>query len=165
MSQVPDVDWDALVRAHGRRVLVSVLALGLPLALAEDVVQDTWARLYERWRAGRIERVEMPGLAIAQARFLALDALRRRAPEPPLPVAPAGADELVLGKAELACAFAVLEAASPAARAIFVAITDDPPRPHEQIARELGLSTQRVRQILWETRRALRAAWQEGKAT
>lgn len=162
MGQAADVDWDALVRAHRRRVLVSVLALGLPLAAAEDVVQDAWARLYERWQAGALDRIEMPGLAITQARFLALDALRRRPPAAPDPAAGTPADEVLLHKHDLERALAVLETASPAARAIIVAITDDPPRRHDDIARQLGLSTQRVRQILWETRKLLRDAWSKG---
>src|SRR5687768_13665359 len=52
--------------------------MGVGFDVAEDLVGETWARLLERRRAGDLPRFEMPGLAIAQARFLALDALRKQ---------------------------------------------------------------------------------------
>ncbi|HEY4222862.1 MAG TPA: hypothetical protein VGO62_16005, partial [Myxococcota bacterium] len=38
-------DWDALAREHNHRVVVHLLARGLTLDDAEDVAQQTWARL------------------------------------------------------------------------------------------------------------------------
>ena len=77
-GQPGDDQWDEIVRRHQRRVLVSVLALGVPWDAAEDVVAETWIRLLARRRAGELPRFEMPGLAVAQARFIALDALRKQ---------------------------------------------------------------------------------------
>jgi RNA polymerase sigma-70 factor (ECF subfamily) len=70
--------WEALIRAHDRRVVLSLLASGVPLARAKEIAHDAWTRLIEQQRLGRLERLELPGLAIRQARFLWLDELRAR---------------------------------------------------------------------------------------
>lgn len=80
----PAVDaalWEGRIRAHGHRVLVSLLALGLPPERAREIAQATWLRLMEQEAAGALAEVELPGLAIRQARFLALDAIRQDAAE------------------------------------------------------------------------------------
>ena len=72
------LDWDEAIRAHNHRVLVSLLALGVPFDLAEDLTHAAWMRLIERYEAGKIREVKLPGLVIVQARFLALNALEKR---------------------------------------------------------------------------------------
>jgi DNA-directed RNA polymerase specialized sigma24 family protein len=71
--------WQALVAIHDRRVIVSLLARGVPLDRARDLAQETWARLWEQNREGKLSRLELPGLAVRQAAFLAADEARRRA--------------------------------------------------------------------------------------
>src|SRR5688500_15774579 len=71
--------WAGLSRRHHRRVLVALLARGIPADRARDITQETWARLVEHQGAGRLDRLELPGLAIRQATFLALDEARRTA--------------------------------------------------------------------------------------
>src|SRR5262245_35043530 len=71
--------WQALVALHDRRVIVSLLARGIPLDRARDLAQETWARLWEQHREGKLPRLELPGLAVRQAAFLAADDARRRA--------------------------------------------------------------------------------------
>jgi DNA-directed RNA polymerase specialized sigma24 family protein len=161
------VDWDAVARTHNRRVVVHLLSRGLSLDDAEDVAQRTWARLIALDRAGRLAYVEMPGLALTQARFLA-GTLRRekngeRIVDDDEPLAlvvddKIDAERAVLARDRVARAIAELERAPSSALRVFRRVLDDPPPTHAQIAQELGLSEQRVRQIVCETRARLRRA-------
>jgi DNA-directed RNA polymerase specialized sigma24 family protein len=73
----PPPEWEAIIRQHDRRVVLALMAMGLRLDRAKELAQTTWLRLFEQHQAGKLERLEFPGLALRQARFLALDALRR----------------------------------------------------------------------------------------
>src|SRR5262245_27777904 len=64
-------DWDEAIRAHNRRVVVHLLARGLSLDDAEDVAQRAWTRLIALDKNGRLPFIQMPGLAVRQATFLA----------------------------------------------------------------------------------------------
>jgi hypothetical protein len=64
--------WNALIQRHNRRVIVSLLARGVPLELALNLAQEAWARLVQQQASGKLTRLDLPGLAVAQARFLAL---------------------------------------------------------------------------------------------
>lgn len=166
-------DWDAIVERHQHTVLLSVLALGLRIERAKDVTNQAFARLYEQHRAGKLDRLSFPGLAIRQARFLALDALEKdkvaaraqralaltvvdedHAPNP---------ERRLLAKQQLAIAVEALTYCSPASQRVFRAVYEDPGVPHAVVAEQLGLSVQRVRQILCEVRRRVRDALEEAK--
>ena len=69
--------WNALVAKHDHRVVVSLLARGVRIDRAKDLAQEAWMRLVEQQRAGRLTHLQLPGLAIAQAGFLSLEAARR----------------------------------------------------------------------------------------
>src|SRR4051812_40692516 len=71
--------WGALIARHDHKVVVALLARGVALAQARELAHQAWIRLIAQQRAGRLDRLELPGLAIRQASFLALDAARRRA--------------------------------------------------------------------------------------
>jgi RNA polymerase sigma-70 factor (ECF subfamily) len=167
-AMVPDrshgarVDWGEAVRLHDARVIASLLAMSLPLSQAEDLASQAWARLIELDQAGRLPEVKLPGLAIKQARFLALDWIQARKRETDLSddlAAPAAsAEHALIARSQVAVALRVLSAASPSAQAVFRHIYDDPPLPHAEIAGRVGLSTQRVRQILCEVRKKIREA-------
>jgi len=159
--------WQALVARHDHRVVLSLLARGIPLDRAREIAQDTWARLIEQQRAGRLERLELPGLAIAQAGFFALEDRRRRGRDIPIEEAPdatsvpdpaTSAEERLVSRAQLEAARAELARCSSAARGVFHLVYDNPGVPHAEAARHLGLSVQRVRQTLCEVRAKLRAA-------
>lgn len=156
--------WRALVAQHDHRVVVSLLARGLPLAEARELAQQTWTKLLAQQRAGRLERLELPGLAIRQAEFLALDAARRAriASEPSDPIDPidpaASAEARLIRREELARVRDELARCAPKAQQLFALLAEHPGMPHAEAARRLGLSTQRVRQILCEVRARLRAA-------
>ena len=53
----PAVDWDEEIRAHNRRVVVSLLALGMQLADAEDTAQRAWMRLIKQHEEGKLREV------------------------------------------------------------------------------------------------------------
>src|SRR5438105_2758736 len=56
------VAWEHLIRRHERRVLLMLLGQGVRIDRARDITQETWARLIAHQRAGRLERMELPGL-------------------------------------------------------------------------------------------------------
>ena len=156
------VDWDAAVRAHNARVVASLLALSVPIHQADELASQTWARLIEQERAGELTEIKLPGLAIKQARFLALDWLKVRGREVDLhdDVGQASGDPVrtLIARSDVEIALRVLATCSPSAQAVFGYLYDDPPPSHDVVAKRLGLSVQRVRQILCEVRKKIRAA-------
>jgi RNA polymerase sigma-70 factor (ECF subfamily) len=156
------VDWEKAIRAHGRRVIVSLLALGVCFEDAEEIAQRAWTRLIEQQQAGALPVVKLPGLAIAQARYLALSELRTRArnagatPLERIVEERARADEQLIDAERVRRALEILAGCSPTARRVFAALLDDPPPSHADVAAALGISVQRVRQTLCEVRKTLR---------
>jgi RNA polymerase sigma-70 factor (ECF subfamily) len=165
--------WSALIQRHQHRVLLSLLARGVRVDRARELVQETWARLIQQQQRGALRELRLPGLAISQAAWLALDEVRRtrredaaagaQAPEGPgEPVDPATSAEVrLLGAEQLARAREALEDVSPGARRVFLLVYEHPELPHAEVAARVGLSVQRVRQILCEVRKHLRAVLEE----
>ena len=158
--------WDDAIRLHDRRVYLSVLALGLPPDRAREVTQQTWTRLMEQYAQGKLDQLELPGLAIRQARFLALNEYQRSRTElrvlaaVPEPAAP-DPERALASRQELERVLAALATCSPTARKVFRLVYATPGGTAAQAAKEVGLSLQRVRQILCETRRHIRRALEE----
>jgi RNA polymerase sigma-70 factor (ECF subfamily) len=163
--------WGQRVRAHDHTVLVSLLALGLRPDRAREIAQATWLRLIEQDAAGALPAVELPGLAIRQARFLALDAIRRDAAErariaAALEIDPASDDAVerrLADRQELERVKEVLAGCSPRARRLFHLLYGRGMSAGEA-AGELGISVQRARQLLCETRKKIRAALEEDRS-
>jgi RNA polymerase sigma-70 factor (ECF subfamily) len=156
--------WDAAIREHDRRVYLSVLALGFAPDHAREIAQAAWARLIEQRARGALGEVELPGLAIRQARFLALNDMRRAKHEtrvlaavPDQPPAP-DVEQVIGSRQEIERVLAALATCSPTARKVFRLVYATPGGNAASAAKELGLSLQRVRQILCETRVQLRRA-------
>jgi RNA polymerase sigma-70 factor (ECF subfamily) len=172
-SEPREPDWDTLIRVHGHRVFVSLLALGLRPDRARDIAQTAWMRLIDKQRAGQLEELRFPGLAITQARFLALDELRRSKREGARHARvdadafavfadpAAGPEGRLIDREQLDRALRVLADASPNARRIFRLLYENPRMAHRECAEQVGLSLQRVRQILCETRAQMRRAIEE----
>jgi RNA polymerase sigma-70 factor (ECF subfamily) len=149
-----------------------LLARGVRANRAEEIVQETWARLVAKSRAGELERLELPGLAIAQAIHFSLDDARQQKARVAASLeesddalsiadpAPGALDRLVSREA-LARALAELERCPPKARDVFALVYDNPELAHVEAARQAGLSVQRVRQTLCEVRARLRAAMED----
>lgn len=159
--------WDEAIRRHDRRVYLSVLALGLAPERAREIAQSAWTRLMEKHADGGLPELELPGLAIRQARFLALNEHARSRTEKrvlaavPDP-APAGdVEREVASRAELARVLAALETCSPTARRVFRLVYATPGGDAASAARAIGLSLQRIRQILCETRAQIRKSLEE----
>jgi len=164
--------WNALVHKHNHRVVVSLLARGVRIDRAKDIAQETWMRLIEQQRAGRLQQLLLPGLAVAQAAFFSLENARRessrreplsleepraRAAEDLVDPAADAETRLLTGE-RLARAEAVLARCSQSARSVFHLAYGGEGLSHAQIAEMIGLSVQRVRQILCEVRAQLRTA-------
>jgi RNA polymerase sigma factor (sigma-70 family) len=161
--------WELLIRRHDRAVRVALLARGFPLESAREVAQDAWARLIEQSRRGALTQLVLPALAIRQALFLALDERRRRAGMPeeldaaratPAPLA--SAEERLVHKEQLDRALTVLRDCSPSAQRVFLLAYQGGGMSHGEIAAEVGLSLQRVRQTLCEVRSRLRRELDHG---
>jgi RNA polymerase sigma-70 factor (ECF subfamily) len=160
--------WNALIQRHNHRVVVTLLARGIPIDRAKDLAQEAWIRLIEQQRAGRLERLVLPGLAITQAAFLAMeDARRERGARRHDPIDEvvaavvdprADAEARVLTEERVARAIEVLAGCSPSAREVFRLAYGGEGLSHAEVARRVGLSLQRVRQTLCEVRARLRVA-------
>lgn len=157
--------WNELIARHNRRVVLVLMGAGLPPQQARDVAQEAWLRLIRQADAGKLERLQLPGLAVRQALFLARSEARKPG---------GGAVELdasaapILGSVEspearflaverLTRARARLAELSPSAQKVFGLLYGEPHLSHAEIAARIGLSVQRVRQIICEVRKELRA--------
>jgi RNA polymerase sigma-70 factor (ECF subfamily) len=164
--------WDEIVRRHGHRVVVSLLARGIALDVAEELTQETWLRLVQQQRAGRLRSLELPGLAVAQACWLAREAGRTRARREALAgrvLSPeVGPHERVtdpsvdpewqtMQRERLEVVMREIDRCPARAREVFRTVYGERAPSHAEVARDLGMSVQRVRQILCEVRARVRA--------
>jgi RNA polymerase sigma-70 factor (ECF subfamily) len=166
----PEADlWDDAIRRHDRRVYLSLLALGLSPDRARELAQMTWTRLIEQHAKGKLTELDFPGLAIRQARYLALNQLQRSKIEmrvlAAVPDAAPGPepDRVIASRQQLDQVLDALATCSPTAKKIFRLVYATPDGNAASAAKEVGLSLQRVRQILCETRSHIRRALEEKK--
>jgi RNA polymerase sigma-70 factor (ECF subfamily) len=166
--------WSEIARRHTHRVVVSLLAAGVPFEMAEDLTQEVWIRLMRQQREGRLGSMRLPGLAIAQAAWLAREASRTQrrreaiaepefrisgaADEVELIAPEAGPEQLTIDRQRLEVAERELSRCPPRAQQVFRAVYGPSGQSHAEVARKLGLSVQRVRQILCEVRARMRRA-------
>lgn len=169
--------WDEVLRRHRHHVVVALLARGVPLEDAEDLAQEAWTRLIEQARSGRLERLSLPWLAIAQAGWLALEASRTKARHAAIAGAPVSLEthpdalevkdqsldpaEQTLQRDRVRVIEQELARCSKRAQDIFHAVYGSDAKSHADVAKELGMSVQRVRQTLCEVRARLRRAMDE----
>jgi RNA polymerase sigma-70 factor (ECF subfamily) len=154
--------WTELIARHNRRVVLSLLAHGVLPAQAREMAQEAWLRLITQADAKKLDRLELPGLAIRQAHFLARSEARKPGQvTEPLDHAPEATTEspeqLFFSRERLQKAHERLQDLSPSARAVFERLYGDPQLSHAEVAARVGLSVQRVRQIVCEVRKILRA--------
>lgn len=154
--------WSRLVERHNHRVVVSLLARGQPIERARELAQETWLRLIESQRAGRLATLVLPGLAIVQAGYLASNERRglvRSAAldsDRELPAPGGSAEDQAIDRQQLERVRAALGDCPPAARRVFEFVYDHPELSYAEAAVRLGLSSQRVKQIVCEVRKRLR---------
>ena len=162
--------WNALFARHNRRVVIALVARGIAVDRAKDHAQEAWIRVMDQQRKGRLDRLSLPGLAIVQALLLAREQARR-AVESRAHVSvdhdglelPDGLDvgRRLVSRERLSQARQVLAGCHPTARAVFQLMYEPPGRRPVEVAEQLQLSVQRVRQIVCEVRRKLRDALPE----
>ena len=167
--------WDEIVRRHSHRVLLMLLARKVPWDAAHDLVQEVWLRLVRQQREGRLKSLTLPGLAIAQAEWLAReeDRTRRRreriaearvaglSDDPVDTGQEADLEERAERRERMDLVRRQLASCPPRARQIFQAVYGAGGRSHAEVARQLGISVQRVRQAVCEVRSRIRAALKE----
>lgn len=161
------------MRRHSHRVRVALLAQGVAWDAADDLVQEVWLRLVEQQRAGRLRTLALPGLAVAQAGWLAREArrtqARRQAIAPTTPVDSLVADVVdshpdsdpasrVEWTDRLRAVRLSIASCPPRMQQVVLAVYGREARAHAEVAAELGLSVQRVRQILSQARVRVRQA-------
>ena len=165
------IPWDSLIEQHNRRVVVTLLGRGIPLERAKEIADDAWVRIIQQHRAGRLAELRIPGIVIMQALFLARDVqrqqMRRAAVDARLAPELAGlggndgfgedVEQRVLAREQLRRIAKVVEAASPSARRVFELSFGENSVAAPEIAEQLGISLQRVRQIGCELRKRIRA--------
>lgn len=162
--------WDELFRAHNRRVVLALVARGVRAGAARDLAQDAWLRLIEQQRRGRLRELRLPALVITQALFLALDRARRgdqrftHVSFDDLDGDPLDPEPLLQHRDRLQRAREVLASCSPSHQRVFRALFTHPGSTSAEVARATGLSVQRVRQVVCEVRKKLRAALEDGDA-
>lgn len=163
-------NWEALMAQHDHAVVLALLSRGFRIHEAREISHDTWSRLFEQHLAGKLSTLELPGLAVRQAMFLAAD-YRREQNRPAIPWEDAGplADPASTPEKRLALrqqlqrAQAAAAALPPRAQDVFSTVISNPDVPHAQLAERLGLSLQRLRQSLCEARARLKAALEEAE--
>ncbi len=163
--------WAGLIERHSHKVVVALLARGLRLDEAREVAQETWLRLIEQQRAGRLQALSLPGLAIVQAGFLLSNQRRRErvaARSDERSVMPSDhartAEQDAMGRQRLSVLARALRDCPPSSRRVFELVYDRPELGYADVASRVGLSVQRVKQIVFEVRKRLRAALEEQDA-
>lgn len=152
--------WSALVERHNHRVVLALIASGVLSAQARDLAQEAWLRLMSQAASQKLDRLLLPGLVIRQALFLARTQARREGPPPEAPadeVEPS-AEQRFLSAERLRRATQVLATCSQSAQRVFRLIYTQPSLSHAEVAARVGLSVQRVRQIICEVRKKLRGS-------
>lgn len=165
------IDWDAALQKYGRRVIVSLIAKGALPERAKELAQDAWFRVIQNHRLGRLTEVRLPGVIIKQATFLWQDDRRRCSSrlthESADGTMQPHRDERELeqqaaARHKLRKVREIIALAHPNARRVFELMYDGEARAASEIARALGLSVQRVRQIACEFRKTLRSELEGG---
>ncbi len=151
--------WNALIRRHNHRVVIGLIARSIAPARAQDLAQEAWARLIRQADLGRIQSLVLPGLVIRQALFLATSVDR-------VDMSPQAADvvelttqspeEQFLTAEKLARVRQRIQKMPDRHQEIFRLLAEDSWRSHAEISERVGLSLQRVRQIICEVRKVLR---------
>ncbi len=171
-SEAPPVDWDAQMQRHGRRVIVSLIAKGVLPERAKELAQDAWFRVIQNHRRGKLLELKLPGVVIKQATFLLHDDRRRSASKYSYESADGTVqthrddrelEEQMAARHQLRKVQQLIAVAHPNARRVFEMMYDGEARNAAEIADELGLSVQRVRQIGCELRKTLRRELQGGR--
>ncbi len=162
--------WDELIQRHHRQVVAAVIRRGCAPEEAEELAQEAWLQLIKQQKRGKLSDLKLPGLAIRQAQFLALDAHRKQNPIrgsvgldalSRCPDGAQGPERTLLTRETLDRAENVLRTCSPTAQKVFRLVYGNAGLDHRAAAERAGISLQRTRQIICEVRRKLRTSIEE----
>lgn len=159
--------WGLLYARYNGRVVASVIRLGVPAERALEYAQEAWTRIMARCQEGRVPDLRVPGLVITTAQNLARDGWRRDRHETPTEPDDTAADarpqviDVLSDRQRLAKAGAVVDAMPSRAQEIFQAWYANLDAPHDSIARQVGISTQHLRDTLLRVRKAIATALRE----
>jgi|GEM_PF-1470195 len=155
--------WSDIVRRYHTLVLSIFLGYAIVRPRALELTQDVWFKLYLRARQGLLKVLTLPGLAVREARFRAIDELRgtqRTGPmaaidDLPLEAPEPSAEEQASRQSELALVRRMLKALPKRQREV-MALSGIEGLPHAEVAGRLGISTVRAKQTLSDARVRLR---------
>ena len=155
--------WSTVVARYHTRVVSIFIGYAIAHARATELSQDVWLKLFLRARQGLIEVLSLPGLAIREARYRALDelrGLRRSGPvadldSVPLEAPEPSAEEQASRKSELHQARRMLRALPKRQKQVML-LAAVRGTPHAEVAAQLGISTVRAKQTLSDARQRLR---------
>lgn len=149
--------WNTLVSRYGERVVLALIADGVPPVQAREFAQEAWMRLMEASDRGGLKFLQLPGLAVRQAQFLARTEARKiGAARMPVGDVASESGEVAVSRELLAATCRELAKMPAQARAVFALLYGPPGHSPKEVAAQLGISTQRVRQIVCEIRKRLR---------
>lgn len=156
--------WDLIIARYNTLLVAVFIGYSITRHRAYELCQEVWLKLFLKARAGQLESLKVPGLPVRAARYRALDEVRgarpmesldaEDAPEP-FDLAP-NAEELAARQRSVQLARRMLRALPPRQRQV-MALAGVEGRPQAEVARELGISKQRVKQTLCEARSRMRA--------
>jgi RNA polymerase sigma factor (sigma-70 family) len=152
------VEFEWVFRSTYPSVLRTVFVVLHDRGLAEEVTQDAYLRLYERWRG--VVGIDHPQAWVRQVAVrLAIKQARRNRAQPVVTLVDESGDGDRLPDVDLARAIASLPAQQRAAVALFY--LED--RPVDEVAKLLGVSTSTAKQHLLRARARLAESLSEKK--
>lgn len=155
--------WDVLYALYNTTVIGVFLSHRVPRQLALELAQEVWIRLISKARNGQIANISMPGLLVQEAWFRVRDHWRRNQRNPieftdTVPdIASNGPDSQQQASVRVALAHSsrFLMALTPRQREVLV-LRIQRELGFDEIANQLNISLQRVRQLFSQARQRMR---------
>lgn len=154
--------WGEIVKRYNALVLSIFVGYTIPRPRAVELCQELWLRLFLKARDGLLKVLRMPGFAVREARFRALDERRgTRHDTEPIEMVPGlassapTAEEQAARRSELSAARRMLSALPTRQRQVLVARVVHG-KTTAQVAEDLEISTARTKQTLCAARARMR---------
>ena len=154
--------WSTIVGRYNALVLGIFIGYAIARPRAVELCQDLWLRLYLKARDGLLKALRMPGLAVREARFRALDELRGARTDTEsvdemeaFAIEAPSAEEQTARRTELAAARRMVSALPTRQREVLVARVVHG-QSTAQVAQALGISQARTKQTLCAARARMR---------
>lgn len=160
-TSLPWADW---AQQYDRIVWLRIVAHGIDPERASEIKQEVWELLFRRYQRGALGEVTMPGLALAQADFLAGSERRLKRTqdiglqpnEQTVDAKQFEPEHVAIQRARLRRVASVVGASSKTTQRVFELHYSPPCLSTFEIAVRLNITEQRVRQVICELRERLR---------